>query len=608
MKTNYILGAAFLIAASACTNEFETQVTINPEGLIKYVNSTSSDYISNPESRLNDVENTWESGDKIGIFMFASGTNTVLNDASNIAFSATASGTTVSFSTDTPITISPDDADYYAYYPYSNTAISNIDGVPVYSIDLTDLTSGYKNYDLMWANLKEVPYEEARNLSFQFSHQLCKLIVKPQIEEGDVLNSVILKDVPSKASFNLMDGSISSAENSDIKPFYNEEEGTYTALLLPTSTVSDIVISFDITSDGIAKEYTYTVNPEKISSFESGKSYTLNLDIQSIVIPDTGGEGDEGNYDKIIEMTSSTDLAAELSGVTGACAIKFPSLENITLSNTLEVPNGITELYLISSDETQASVSMKDIKLVSTLQKLVFDNLNVIGQDGISLITGDSFMASAGSIEIKNCEMSGMEYVYYIDGYDKANLQPYQEVFIENFTVDNSIIHDVTSVIWIRTVANVLFKNSTIYNVGDEIYMHNTNLSPLGQNMTLTLENCTIVGHGSNNAFSGDGKNITAYLYRNIILASSSKNVIYRVNVVSVDPVNSTATLSAGTFEQNYVPEGYSNRMHNQYMLEEVIKVVSPASDLLPYYNFDSPTNDFRTNYNAGDPRWIMAE
>lgn len=84
--------------------------------------------------------------------------------------------------------------------------------------------------------------------------------------------------------------------------------------------------------------------------------------------------------------------------------------------------------------------------------------------------------------------------------------------------------------------------------------------------------------------------------------------MVYRVNVISVDPAASTATLSAGTYEQNFVPEGYSNRMHNQYMLEDVIKVVTPATDLLPNYNFDSPTNDFSTYYDAGDPRWRIAK
>lgn len=606
MKTNCILGVVLLVAVFACTDKLETPVALNPEGAIKYINSSAMDYLSDSESRLNDVANTWEAGDKIGLFMFASGSNMVLNDASNIGFSTTSSGTTVSFSTDVPITISPDNADYYAYYPYSSTAVTDINGIPTYSIDLSDLSSGYKAYDLMWAKLQDVPYEEARHLSFQFLHQLCKLTIRPQVEDGDILNNVVLKNVPSKASFNLMNGSISSVENSNITPYHNEADSTYTVLLLPTSTVSDIVISFDIMSGGVAKEYTYTVNPEKITSFEAGKSYTINLDIQSIEIPDTSGEGED--YDKIIDVTSSTDLAAELSGVTGSCAIRFSSSDAVTLNNTLEIPSGITELYLISADETQAPVAMKDIRLVSTLQKLVFNNLDITGQDGVSLITGDSYMAHAGSIEIKNCEMSGMEYIYYIEGYDKANIQPYQESFIENFTVDNSIIHDITSVVWIRTVANVSFKNSTIYNVGDEIYMHNTNLSPLGQNMTLTLEDCTIVGHSSSNAFSGDGKNITAYLYRNIILAASNKNVVYRVNVISVDPAASTATLSAGTYEQNFVPEGYSNRMHNQYMLEDVIKVVTPATDLLPNYNFDSPTNDFSTYYDAGDPRWRIAK
>lgn len=601
MKINYILSIAFLLVAFSCTNEFDSHLVTNPDGFIKYINSSSDNYYSETESRLNDILNIWEAGDRIGLFMFASGSNNVLNNASNISFSAVNSGPTVSFSTENPITISPENADYYVYYPFSATAISYSDGVPYYSINLSDQSSGYNDCDLMWAKLKEIPYDEACNLSFQFSHQLCKLVIKPKLEEDDILNSVYLKNIPSKASFNLMNGSISSIETSNVIPYYNKEDGTYSVLLLPTSTVSDIVISFDITSGNVAKEYTYTVNPEMITSFEAGKSYSLSLDIQSIDIPDVG---DEDNYDKIIDYTSYTDLLSELVGVSGSCAIRFSSAESNELSNTLEIPSGITELHLISSDDIQARVKMKDIKLVSTLKKLEFNNLRIVGQDGVSLISGDSFMASSGSIEINNSELSDMEYIYYIEGYDKANLQPYQESFIESFTVDNSIIHDVKSVVWIRTVANVLFRRSTVYNVGDEIYMHNTNLSPLGQNMTLTLEDCTIVGHGSNNAFSGDGKNITAYLYRNIILAASSKNVIYRVNVQSVDPTVSTATLSIGTYEQNYVPEGYSNRMHNQYMLEEVIKVVSPSSGLLPYYNFDNPTNDFRTNYNAGDPRW----
>ena len=44
----------------------------------------------------------------------------------------------------------------------------------------------------MWAKLQDVPYEEARHLSFQFLHQLCKLTIRPQVEDGDILNNVVL--------------------------------------------------------------------------------------------------------------------------------------------------------------------------------------------------------------------------------------------------------------------------------------------------------------------------------------------------------------------------------------------------------------------------------
>lgn len=583
---NLFLMATFALAGVSCTNDLIIPEEQGADGMISSVQTSVSAY-----SRFNDVDNVWDKGDVIGIYMLGAGTDNILNNASNVEFTAKEDGASVKFSTTTPIKISGENTDFLAYYPYS----SDINDF-VYDLNLSEQSDGYDKFDLMYAKNTDVDSQSAKTLSFNFEHQLSKVIIKPTLEEGYTLEGVTIEGMPSSCQFNIYTGELLLGEEGKIKTYHNADESSYTAIVTPVSTASSMSIVFSVSdSKGVVKDYSYTVNPEKISSFEAGKSYTLNLDVQTISVPDEGGDegGDvEGNYDFTIEVDSSTDFSNCMSGKTGKGAILFSADLPVTISNTVTIPAGITELHFTCHDEKQASVTMKDIVLNPDLQKLVFNNLKVTGQEGIGLISESQYMANAGTIEITGCEMSGMEYIYFYTNYDKNNTQGcYQTSFVENFTIDNSIIHDIYSVLYIRAVMHTKFTNSTFYNMGYEIYYFDQRVSDLiNYSFDLTVEDCTIVGRSGRNALSGEGNKINLYLSRNIVLADEAKNVVYRAQL----------TDGAG----NYVPEGFSNRIHNGEQDPSVITVVSPAADLLPNYNFENPTNDFTTSYPAGDPRW----
>lgn len=583
---NLFLMTTFALAGVSCTNDLIIPEEQDTDEMINSVQTSVSAY-----SRFNDVDNVWDKGDAIGIYMLRASTDDVLNDASNVEFTAKEDGASVKFSTTTPIKISGENADFISYYPYS----SDINDF-IYDINLSDQSEGYDKFDLMYAKNTDVDSQSAKALSFNFEHQLTKVIIKPTLEEGYTLNGVTIEGMPSSCQFNIYTGEIISGEEGEIKTYHNADECSYTAIVTPVSTASSMSIVFSVSdSKGTVKDYSYTVNPEKISSFEAGKSYTLNLDVQAVTVPDEGGDegGEEvGDFDFTVNVDANTDFNTCLSGKTGKGAIMFTTEYAANITNTITIPDGITELHFTCSDESQASVAMKDVVLNPGLQKLVFNNLKVTGQEGVGLISETEYMANAGTIEITDCEMSGMEYIYYYSKYDKNDTAGcYQSSFVENFTIDNCIIHDVHSVLYIRAVMHAKFTNSTFYNMGYEIYYFDQRVSDLiNYSFDLRIEDCTVVGRSGRNAFSGEGNKINLYLFRNIVLADEAKNVVYRAQL----------TDGAG----NYVPVGYSNRIHNGEQTSDIITIVDPATNLLPNYNFESPTNDFTTSYSAGDPRW----
>lgn len=569
---NYILMTTVALAAFSCTNDLINSVSLDNSNQINCIQSSLA-----ADSRFNDVENSWDENDAIGVFMFDGSAKEIINEAVNIKYTATESGATVKFSTLTPIKIHSENVDFVSYYPYD----SDINDF-VYSKELSDQSKGYEAFDLLYAKNTDVNNEAAKSLSFNFSHQLSKVIIKPKLGDGCVLKGVTIKGMPVSYQFDLYSGEFSSGETGDIIPYYNEAESSYTALVTPVSNAALMSILFEVEDDkGNAKEYTYVVNPEKISSFDKGKSYTINLDIQTIVVPDPEEPEDpvEG-FDHVIEATSDMDIVGSLQDLSGKCAIKFNSEQPIVLTQQLVIPEQVTELTFICPDEKQAEVTLKDIMIHPALSLLAFDNLILKGDRSLPLIETSQEMANMGVIKFTNCHVSQMKATYYCDE------TVIQENVLSDYIIDNCIFTDMDVVLHYRASASVTFKKSTFYDIKSRIYnfqFENTQLS--STRLVLTIEDCTYVLMGSH-CIAGNDSAADLYFHRNIAIATAGKSIVYRINVFSAS--------------DNYVPEGYGKYLHGREYPEAITEI--PLGTLLPKWSEINP--DFTTSYPAGDPRW----
>ena len=190
----------------------------------------------------------WADGDRIGIFM--TGTNQSLSaDAikegvdnvcyqsnGSIGFSPISGGKTIFFPID-------GDVDFYSYYPQTTVNDYKV------ALDVTDQTK-QEAIDFMYAKT-EGCNKATPQVFLKFYHKLSNLVLEVQPGNGltqeDLKKmTVTVKGQNTKATFNLVDGTISGEENpADITMKTTEAGKLYEAILLPTEEASR-VIEFDL--------------------------------------------------------------------------------------------------------------------------------------------------------------------------------------------------------------------------------------------------------------------------------------------------------------------------------------------------------------------------
>ena len=191
----------------------------------------------------------WANGDRIGIFMTGANQslsadaikegvdNVCYQTSGSIAFSPISGGKTIYYPID-------GDVDFYSYYPHTTVSDYKV------ALNVADQTS-QEAIDFMYAKTtgcnKATPQVDLR-----FSHMLSRLILNVQPGNGlteEDLNKlkVTIKDQNTKATFNLVDGTISGEENpANIKMKAIQVGKRYEAILLPTaSTIREIVFDLD---------------------------------------------------------------------------------------------------------------------------------------------------------------------------------------------------------------------------------------------------------------------------------------------------------------------------------------------------------------------------
>lgn len=245
------------------------------------------------------VNDKWTAGDQIGIFMV--GENKVLSkdaiseEADNIAYRTEGDGAFSPVAAEQIIYFPMNgDVDFYAYYPYT----PEVNDYRI-ALDLTD-QSNQEALDLMFAKVSGCNKSNPK-VELQFSHLLSNLILEVQpgtgLTQADLAElTVKVKDANTKATFNLVDGTISGEETPKGFTMKTVEAGKrYEALLFPTTSESR-EIEFDLNNDHDAP-FTWTMK----SALKGGSQYhhlvTLSrtaAEVSGSIKPwDNGGDNGE---------------------------------------------------------------------------------------------------------------------------------------------------------------------------------------------------------------------------------------------------------------------------------------------------------------------------
>lgn len=245
------------------------------------------------------VYDKWTAGDQIGIFMVEENEilskDAIREDADNIAYRTEGDGAFSPVAAEQIIYFPMSgDVDFYAYYPYT----PEVNDYRI-ALDLTD-QSNQEALDLMFAKVSGCNKSNPK-VELQFSHLLSNLILEVQpgtgLTQADLAElTVKVKDANTKATFNLVDGTISGEETPKGFTMKTVEAGKrYEAILFPTESESR-EIEFDLNNDHDGP-FTWTMK----SALKGGSQYhhlvTLSrtaAEVSGSIKPwDNGGDNGE---------------------------------------------------------------------------------------------------------------------------------------------------------------------------------------------------------------------------------------------------------------------------------------------------------------------------
>lgn len=217
---------------------------------------------------------TWDAGDKIGVYMFGTGTTTVIEKKGNIQYynSQTETGDKATFKV-----VEADEIIYYpqgevavdflAYYPYDSAKVALDDFV--YEVDVND-QSDKPSIDLMTSDNLVGKYLSKSSLAFNFTHALSQLnfVVESGIGSPSLDGlTITVGGLYNKATYDLTDGTIVRSNMSDLAIVNNS------AIIIPQDKAN---LTFTFTTTANPTGFTTTKDEME---FNPGESTTLTFKI-----------------------------------------------------------------------------------------------------------------------------------------------------------------------------------------------------------------------------------------------------------------------------------------------------------------------------------------
>jgi len=600
---------------TACNNEIEN-LSRSADNRVMSLQTAGKAY-----TRFNDVTNTWENTDKIGVYMYGAGAGStdILNGADNVLFTTQGGESPVDFTSETGIQIAGENAKFTAYYPQNGDITGGI-----YKVALGNQAEGYAAHDLMWAVNDNVSSENAKSLSMTFKHQLAKLAIEITSNSGETVQSVSIQGISISADFNIATGEFSNEAKGYITPC-KTADNKYSALVLPTNpaTALSMIITTDAAEDNT---YEYTFNSGTISELKAGYIYTIKIGLDESVLGsvdqieggnspyEPGGDVD-GNAEAVTPEISgymvveapaddAESLAGCLNGKSGAIALKFVPGNTYT-ADMITVPADITDLLLIGK-EGQAKVTMKGLSVPErTLNKLTFQDLEIEGTDAKTTICAAELKEDA-KLTVKGCYIHGVKAVY---GRGKDLAQKHSTDFsrLSSIKVDNCMIYNVESVFDYGVVSEIIMCNSTLYNLSGIAFNSFKNDEDMtSQCRPIRISNCTLIDLNKNllETKGGGGSGVLVEYVNNISDINSNSYIGYRIDINGNDPDNKPY---ACTYTGNYAVTDSSIKL-NGHTFEANAFIFMSRNEL---FNSEDIIVDgmkgeknFSTSVDAGDPRW----
>ena len=269
---NIFLASALslLVLTSSCKKENTPEVVDNNATAVTFSSSI------NGSIKTKAVNNTWESGDAIGVYM-KNGTGLTNVTASNKNYTTTGDGEFKPGSIDQTIYYPEDGSavDFIAYYPYKPTNAGNS-----YAVDVAN--QGSQNViDLLYSNNATALSKTNANANLVFAHQLSKLefTVKNGVGVADLTGlGVAIEGLNTKASFDLATGVLSGNNQVlDISAKTTVITGAVLAeaIVLPVDDASGKVVTFTLPSGK------FKLTLPAATKFEQGKKYTYEVELKN---------------------------------------------------------------------------------------------------------------------------------------------------------------------------------------------------------------------------------------------------------------------------------------------------------------------------------------
>ena len=276
MKSYYLclMAIVTLLSFSSCSEENSTENDVRKE--VK-VTATFSGLSASGIVTTRAVDDGWEVGDAIGLFMKKAGTTLeypVLAD--NVKYTTDRSLAFENLSENKVYyPFDKSNVDFIAYYPYR----SNLNEF-IYKVDVSD-QSNLANIDLMYSNNVKAKNYTTDSINLDFKHQLTKVVLKIAENNSDNTTgdfTAKIKNARKNANFSLVDGKLTVGDElADIS--FNVDNATLTAeaILLPDTDLTDK--EFVITIGDIS--YSYSLNKStEITSFQASTKCEYNITIE----------------------------------------------------------------------------------------------------------------------------------------------------------------------------------------------------------------------------------------------------------------------------------------------------------------------------------------